>query len=373
MLGDVLFAFLPEPGHILPTIPIAQGLRAVGYKVIYLTSPEFSSRLAALGFEVESLSSDDIISSPHGAIYRAASTGEEQLNQVLAKGQKSLGRLIGWRIGEIASRRQLRAIVADRVFASFRVDLKKSGNGAPVILVWTSLPASKEIIPDRFSLNIALCPEQLELPDLVQPAETLRYVEPSIDLTREEVPFQLEMTHAASQQVALCTFGTQAIRYPEVIGKITSLAKAASNLQSVQFIIATGHSATLGELQLKMELPKNVCLVAHAPQITLLPQCALFITHGGLGGIKEAIYFGVPMLVLPLVNDQPENAARVVYHGLGASLPDPEPHPSELQSMIQSILQSVEIRKKVELFKKIFRRKMDNPESSTLIRQVIEM
>ena len=45
----------------------------------------------------------------------------------------------------------------------------------------------------------------------------------------------------------------------------------------------------------------------------------MVITHAGLGTVKECILCGVPMIVFPIDMDQPDNAKRVVYHGLGAS------------------------------------------------------
>jgi UDP:flavonoid glycosyltransferase YjiC (YdhE family) len=41
------------------------------------------------------------------------------------------------------------------------------------------------------------------------------------------------------------------------------------------------------------------------------------ITHGGPSSVKECACFGVPLVVCPAGLDQPGNAARVCYHGLG--------------------------------------------------------
>jgi glucuronosyltransferase len=42
----------------------------------------------------------------------------------------------------------------------------------------------------------------------------------------------------------------------------------------------------------------------------------LFITHGGLMGIQESIYFAVPMISIPLFGDQPVNADLIVEKGI---------------------------------------------------------
>lgn len=64
---------------------------------------------------------------------------------------------------------------------------------------------------------------------------------------------------------------------------------------------------------------QNIFLFKRVPQLHLLQYCDLMITHGGMNSITECISNEVPMLVYPLDKhwDQPGNAARVVYHGMG--------------------------------------------------------
>ena len=44
------------------------------------------------------------------------------------------------------------------------------------------------------------------------------------------------------------------------------------------------------------------------------------IMHGGMNGINEALYNGVPVISLPLGGDQGANAGRLQHHGLGIQL-----------------------------------------------------
>ena len=65
--------------------------------------------------------------------------------------------------------------------------------------------------------------------------------------------------------------------------------------------------------------PPNVFVFARVPQLHILQRADVFITHGGLNSVLEAILHRVPMLVYPLNTkwDLPGNAARVVAHGVG--------------------------------------------------------
>lgn len=50
------------------------------------------------------------------------------------------------------------------------------------------------------------------------------------------------------------------------------------------------------------------------------PNCIAFITHGGLLSHTEAVYFGVPLIGVPLFGDQILNTMRAVDRGFGIHL-----------------------------------------------------
>jgi EryCIII-like glycosyltransferase len=52
----------------------------------------------------------------------------------------------------------------------------------------------------------------------------------------------------------------------------------------------------------------------------VLPHCSAVITHGNHGTVMKALIVGVPLIVVPLGRDQPDNAARVVHAGAGTRL-----------------------------------------------------
>jgi UDP:flavonoid glycosyltransferase YjiC (YdhE family) len=52
----------------------------------------------------------------------------------------------------------------------------------------------------------------------------------------------------------------------------------------------------------------------------VLPQAAAVVTHAGLGTVHAALAHGLPLVCLPIGRDQPDNAARVEWHGAGLRL-----------------------------------------------------
>ena len=69
-----------------------------------------------------------------------------------------------------------------------------------------------------------------------------------------------------------------------------------------------------------LRIPANVLVRSFVPHGGVLPQAQLVITHAGLGTVMAALVHGVPLVCIPLKNDQFENAARVVAAGAGPSL-----------------------------------------------------
>ena len=63
--------------------------------------------------------------------------------------------------------------------------------------------------------------------------------------------------------------------------------------------------------------PANVSVCRWVRHADVLPSCSAVLTHGGHGTVIKALTAGVPLVVVPLGRDQPDNAARVVYAGAG--------------------------------------------------------
>ena len=77
---------------------------------------------------------------------------------------------------------------------------------------------------------------------------------------------------------------------------------------------ALAHSA-----EFVARLPGEKIVVPYAPQQQLLARVAAFVTHAGAGSVMEASFYGVPMLAIPIIVDQPANAhvvANVAKTGL---------------------------------------------------------
>ncbi|XP_017275649.1 UDP-glucuronosyltransferase 1A1 [Kryptolebias marmoratus] len=74
--------------------------------------------------------------------------------------------------------------------------------------------------------------------------------------------------------------------------------------------------------QVAENIPSNVKMMKWVPQNDLLAHKGVraFITHAGSHGVFEGLCHGVPMLMVPLGADQPDNAYKIANRGAGVIL-----------------------------------------------------
>jgi MGT family glycosyltransferase len=82
----------------------------------------------------------------------------------------------------------------------------------------------------------------------------------------------------------------------------------------------------------------NTIVVQQAPQLLLLEKASLCITHAGLNTALEALSAGVPMVAIPITNDQPGVAARISASGTGKVVPLNELSVERLRETVNSVL-----------------------------------
>jgi MGT family glycosyltransferase len=82
----------------------------------------------------------------------------------------------------------------------------------------------------------------------------------------------------------------------------------------------------------------NVLVVASASHEALMAQAALFVTHGGHGSVIRPLMAGLPLLVLPGLRDQRDNARRVVHRGAGLML-ERDASPEAIAAAVRTLLE----------------------------------
>src|SRR6202000_1968051 len=92
------------------------------------------------------------------------------------------------------------------------------------------------------------------------------------------------------------------------------------------------------------ELAANMIGAEFLPQTSVLPHVDAVITHGGNNTVTECMWFGKPMLVLPIFWDQHDNAQRVHETGYGIRLPTYSFDPGQLRAAVERLLGDAAMR-----------------------------
>ena len=146
---------------------------------------------------------------------------------------------------------------------------------------------------------------------------------------REAVPFP--WSELTGKPLIYASMGTLQNRLTEIF-KI--IASACAELDA-QLVITLGGAEIPESLK---TLPGNPLVVSYAPQLELLPQTTLTISHAGMNTTLECLTHGVPMVAIPITNDQPGIASRIVWSGVGMMIPVKKLTIENLKQAVKQVL-----------------------------------
>jgi MGT family glycosyltransferase len=102
-----------------------------------------------------------------------------------------------------------------------------------------------------------------------------------------------------------------------------------------QLVLSVGRNVDPAQLG---PVPSNTIVVAHAPQIELFQKATLCITHAGQNTVLEALAKGVPLVAIPVANDQPGVAARIAFTRTGKFVPFADLSVPSLRSLVDEVI-----------------------------------
>ena len=176
--------------------------------------------------------------------------------------------------------------------------------------------------------QISQQPPEFEFPRTDLP-KVFHFTGPYQDSAARE-PVDFPFDQLTGQPLIYASLGTVQNCQPQIF---QTIAQACADLP-VQLVISLGNST--GDLNI--ELPGSPLVVAYAPQLELLKRASLTITHAGLNTVLESLANGVPMVAIPITNDQPGVAARLLWTGAGEVVPLARLQVARLRSAIHKVL-----------------------------------
>jgi MGT family glycosyltransferase len=180
-----------------------------------------------------------------------------------------------------------------------------------------------ELMHSSSHLNLAIYPDEVDYARASPLDGSWHNLQASVRAT--DAPYTVER---GDEPVVYLSLGSLASGDVELMrGLIASLAGSPYRV-----IVSKGPQHE------ELELPDNMVGEEFLPQTSILPQVDLVITHGGNNTVTEALYFGKPMVLLPVFWDQYDNAQRMHETGFGIRLDTYGHDPAELPAAVERLL-----------------------------------
>lgn len=364
-MSNLVFVPVPEFGHIIPPLKLAKALRARGHQVHYAGMPDFEEYVRSQGIEYLCMFRDRY---PKGYLKQRATKQAklklDNLSLMLLEAKDNneaialdpLGAFLG-EISRVADICHPDLFLVDNMLRQLAAEMVRKLE-LPTIRL--SLHFEEALIglgdlqddsPGRNLPTLVLCPKEIDF-SCSSVKDNYFYLEPSIELNREDgcdFPWhELDRSRA----LIYCSFGSQCHQYDQTPRLFRAIIDAMRQKTDHQLVLAIGPHLRATEFE---PLPSNVLLVNWAPQLQILQRASMMITHGGLGAVKECIFFGVPMIVFPGNWDQPNHAARVVHHGIGVRGNIHDRSAEQVVSLIDAISSTPSFKRRIDAMSEVFR------------------
>ncbi|MEK5132983.1 macrolide family glycosyltransferase [Bacillus sp. FSL W8-0645] len=109
-------------------------------------------------------------------------------------------------------------------------------------------------------------------------------------------------------------------------------------------VFSIGDNTKISKLE---PFPENFIVRHYVPQLDVLQHTDVFITHGGMNSTSEAVYYEVPLIVIPQANDQPMIAKRLEELQAGYTIHPNEVSVPRLKEAVDLILSNPSYRENV--------------------------
>lgn len=191
-------------------------------------------------------------------------------------------------------------------------------------------------LEDNFSKLAQICqlPAEYDFPR-TNLADCFHYTGPlqdpsglePISFTDTEFPFE----KLTNKPLIYASLGTLQNRNLEVF---ETIACACEGLDA-QLVISLGNPNYSGA---DLQFTGSPLVVTYAPHQQLIEKANLIITHAGMNTVLGALTSGKPILAIPITNEQPGIAARLVRTGAGEALSLKQLTIPKLQELIKRVL-----------------------------------
>jgi MGT family glycosyltransferase len=343
-MSKVFFFNIPFHGHVNPSLALAEELVKRGEEVIYYCTDSFKEKIQSTGATFRSYSKcfnldENFFTIDVTDIYKAHVENSALIMDEIIKDIENdkpdyivHDSLCTWakyaaQVKSIPAVNSVTTFVfkPDNIISSIMLALFMTGAVIKNIPNLINIVKTKKVLKSKYGvkikglidvltntekLNIVYTSEEFQ-PDYEKLEKCFKFVGPLSMFRNENNSRNFNFSKYYNKQLIFISMGTLFNNNLEFFDKCVDAFKNTN----LEVFMSVGKNIKISELS----LPKNftVWYYQDVPQLELLKESDIFITHGGMNSTHEALYNGIPLIIIPQQTEQGIIATQVEKTGCG--------------------------------------------------------
>ncbi|WP_440115340.1 macrolide family glycosyltransferase [Paenibacillus sp. QZ-Y1] len=385
-MARVLVVMIPAEGHINPSLGLIKELVENGDEVVYCCTEKYRTKIEAIGaqFKAYSFNEATLLNNPGMKPFELKHPYQflyMMLKKIIQRFIPDVMNLvendetydylifdsiIGWGGQILGEKLGIPTVCSTSTFVFVEPlgsDNQLKDDSEEVKELYNGIMEMSQQVASRFNVVAPSLAELSGPPGQLKIVYTSRYFQPmgeKLDdsfvftgpsiIPRKDAPaFANESLHALYKQAVYISMGT-------ILNKDLDFYKLcfiAFRDLPVQFILSSGKDTDIEPIA--DLIPDNFIIRPYVPQLEVLQGVDAFLTHAGMNSTSEALYYNVPLIMLPLTSDQPRVASRVQELGAGVIVDKNNLTSDVLKSAVLEVLGNVSYREHAEVIGKTLR------------------
>ncbi|MBO1583315.1 macrolide family glycosyltransferase [Bacillus sp. XF8] len=361
-MAKVLMFNFPGEGHVNPTLALVEELIRRGEDVIYYCTEEYRRKIEKTGasfrpyenflVQIDMIERMNGKTNPHELLLHMVKSMDNIIKIILEEIKEEEydyviydnNFAVGWIVAEALKLPKISSCTTFAVTKKLFTALMKNQNEGDkkasfyqeamnILEKWQEIYG----ISMNEKQNVMTCPGNITIvytskffqPDVEEFDDSYIFVGPSIP-PRQDVQ-NISFKQKKVDRLIFISMGTV---FNQQLDFYYTCFEAFKNTPAT-IILSVGKHIDISELN---NIPSNFRVYNYVPQLEVLKQANLFITHGGMNSSSESLYFGVPMVVIPVMGDQPIVAQRIEELKAGIQLSRKNLIPEVLRNTAMHVL-----------------------------------
>ena len=364
----ILFINLPYHGHVVPTIGLVQELIKRGCEITYLLPFDWETVISGSGAKFHGYKNDKQLSKQIKSAYTAAEQIIEEFDFVIYEQFFFLGKHLAEKYHKPVARIFTAPVTNRKLMDEF---IETKGPLSIFKHKWIARAFTQDIAKgismktDNWLDEIIYNPPELNL------IYTLREYQPyESEFPEEQYKFLGPSIYERKAESFDFVKGINPVVYISLGTVIKGAVSFFQNCleafrdENIDVIISVGKNFDSRKLK---NIPSNIHIYKSVPQLEVLNMVDVFVTHGGMNSVSEALVYGVSMVVIPFVSDQPVNAQCIEKLGVGKRLEYSEVNKDTLKEYVQSVLLDADMKENIAKVQKLIRQAPGNQGGAEVI------